>query len=255
MKKLQCFCTIKRVLQRSIAMICMACVIPTSLQAQIAQKSDDYSLNRNPNNYSIATPNAATFNKYMDSPVDLYSGTAQVNIPVYTLKDGSVDLPISLSYATSGIKVNEEASWVGLGWMLDVGGCITRKVIGEIDCYNPEPYYKNVMAAYEQTGKLSNTTHIKGPWSSDMRLAMDWFLTEPSMRKAHYEGRFNPDVFCYSCPDGKGRFVIDSRNDSIYLLDRREDVKIEMMTERSFSKGQVVDALGSRLKGIQVDFP
>ena len=25
MKKLQCFCTIKRVLQRSIAMICMAC--------------------------------------------------------------------------------------------------------------------------------------------------------------------------------------------------------------------------------------
>ena len=112
----------------------------------------------------------------MDSPVDLYSGTAQVNIPVYTLKDGSVELPISLSYATSGIKVNEEAGWVGLGWMLDVGGCITRKVIGEIDCYNPEPYYKNVMAAYEQTGKLSNTTHIKGPWSSDMRLAMDWFL-------------------------------------------------------------------------------
>lgn len=41
MKKLQCFCTIKRVLQRSIAMICMACVIPTSLQAQIAQKSDE----------------------------------------------------------------------------------------------------------------------------------------------------------------------------------------------------------------------
>lgn len=255
MKKLQCFCNIKRVLQRSIAMICMACVIPTSLQAQIAQKSDDYSLNRNPNNYSIATPNAATFNKYMDSPVDLYSGTAQVNIPVYTLKDGSVELPISLSYATSGIKVNEEAGWVGLGWMLDVGGCITRKVIGEIDCYNPEPYYKNVMAAYEQTGKLSNTTHIKGPWSSDMRLAMDWFLTEPSMRKAHYEGRFNPDVFCYSCPDGKGRFVIDSRNDSIYLLDRREDVKIEMTTERSFSKGQVVDALGSRLKGFKLTFP
>ena len=55
------------------------------------------------------------------------------------------------------------------------------------------------MAAYEQTGKLSNTTHIKGPWSSDMRLAMDWFLTEPSMRKAHYEGRFNPDVFCAVC--------------------------------------------------------
>ena len=243
---------LRRLLAVSSILFCASCL---GLRAQSTSSTTDYLLNRTPGDLAIATPNAASFNKFIDNPVELYSGSTQITIPVYTLKDGDVEFPITLSYATSGIKVSEEASWVGLGWMLNAGGYITRHVIGGIDCYDPQPYFRNVMEAYDKDGTRQQTIHVAGTWSQQMREAMDWFLTEPSRRKTQREGRYNPDVFSYSCPDGSGRFVIDSRNDSIYLLDRREDVKIEVLTDRSSIIGEVIDGFGSRLVGFELTFP
>lgn len=193
-----------RMLKRCVfIMASFICMAATGADAQITTKENDYLLNRNPDNLSIAAPNAASFNRYEHNPIDLYSGTSRIDLPLHTLKDGAIELPIRLSYGTSGIKVNEEASWVGLGWTLNVGGYINRVVIGQADGYENGSYYSNVMDAYDKDRVLTNTDHIKGPWSLKMRESMDWFLTEPSMRKTPYEGRYNPDVFYYSCPDGK----------------------------------------------------
>lgn len=235
--------------------LCLLCTVTTLTQAQITQKSDDYSLNRNPDNYGIATPNAAVFNRYTDNPVDLYSGNARIEIPVYTLKDGCVEIPIRLTYATSGIKVNEEAGWTGLGWSLEAGGFITRQVVGQIDCYSNQPYYKKVTDECDRIAGGRALDYVTGYWGMAMRDTMDWFLCEPIQRKAYREGRFNPDIFTYSCPDGNGRFVIDSRDNSICLLDRREDVKIEAETDRGNVLGQVINPYGAYLVGFRVTFP
>lgn len=234
--------------------LCLLCTVTTLAQAQITQKSDDYSLNRNPDNYGIATPNAAVFNRYTDNPVDLYSGNARIEIPVYTLKDGCVEIPIRLTYATSGIKVNEEAGWTGLGWSLEAGGFITRQVVGQIDCYSDQPYYKKVTDECDRIAGRQAVHYVVNPWGMAMRDSMDWFLLDPIQRKAHREGRFNPDIFTYSCPEGNGRFVIDSRDNSICLLDRREDVKIEMETDSGFSIGQSISS-GRCLVGFRLTFP
>lgn len=242
---------IKRCVFIMASFICMAA---TGADAQITTKENDYLLNRNPDNLSIAAPNAASFNRYEHNPIDLYSGTSRIDLPLHTLKDGAIELPIRLSYGTSGIKVNEEASWVGLGWTLNVGGYINRVVIGQADGYENGPYYSNVMDAYDKDRILTNTDHIKGPWSLKMRESMDWFLTEPSMRKTPYEGRYNPDVFYYSCPDGSGRFIIDSRDNSVYILDRTENVKIELDIYKN-GQGLLVDGSGGRLNGFRMTFP
>src|SRR5580698_7637476 len=70
-------------------------------------------------NVSIASPTAASLGKYGDFPVSYNTGLPQISIPIYTVKAGSLSLPISLSYHASGLKVQEEASWVGAGWSLN----------------------------------------------------------------------------------------------------------------------------------------
>src|SRR5690348_14728300 len=71
---------------------------------------------------SIASPNAASLGKYGDIPVSYHTGLPQISIPIYTIESGSLKLPISLSYHASGLKVQEQASWVGAGWALNAGG-------------------------------------------------------------------------------------------------------------------------------------
>ena len=65
------------------------------------------------------SPTAAAFTKYGNIPVSYYNGLPNINIPLYELADRDIKIPISLSYHASGIKVSEEASWVGLGWALN----------------------------------------------------------------------------------------------------------------------------------------
>lgn len=64
---------------------------------------------------------------------DLFTGTVNVNVPIYDFNKDGLDLGISLNYNTLGIQVDQLASSVGLGWTLNAGGAITRKVNGVED--------------------------------------------------------------------------------------------------------------------------
>src|ERR1700745_404186 len=76
------------------------------------------------------SPTSQAFQKYGDIPVSAYTGIPDISIPLYTAKFRDISVPISLSYHASGIKVSEEASQVGLGWVLNAGGNITRNIVG-----------------------------------------------------------------------------------------------------------------------------
>ena len=81
------------------------------------------------------TPEAAAFKKYGEESVNEYTGTADISVPLYTIKCKDVEIPLVLRYDASGIKVEQEASWVGLGWNLMVGGCINYVCAGGHDRY------------------------------------------------------------------------------------------------------------------------
>ncbi|SDI61399.1 hypothetical protein SAMN05421846_110131 [Chryseobacterium taeanense] len=58
--------------------------------------------------------NAYQLSKVSDIPMDLYRGKANISIPIYSIGLGGLNIPISISYNTGGIKLNEQASTVGL---------------------------------------------------------------------------------------------------------------------------------------------
>lgn len=65
------------------------------------------------------TPNTYNFLKQGEVKIDEYTGSNHYEIELYNLKNNDIEIPITLKYTSSnGIKVTEEASWVGLGWNL-----------------------------------------------------------------------------------------------------------------------------------------
>ncbi len=79
------------------------------------------------------SPEVAGFMRYGSYPVNLAVGIPDITIPIYTIESGSLIFPITLSYHLGGIKVNDIASWVGLGWSLNANGYINRTLKGRPD--------------------------------------------------------------------------------------------------------------------------
>jgi hypothetical protein len=84
-------------------------------------------------NFIPPSPEIQAFQKYGDIPVGIYNGIPNISIPIYTVKFRDISVPISLSYHSSGIKVAEDASRVGLGWVLNAGGMLSRNIMGADD--------------------------------------------------------------------------------------------------------------------------
>ncbi len=63
-------------------------------------------------------PSVSEFDIYGNIPVKASLGEVNISVPLYVINQDEVSIPISLLYNTKGIKVDQEASWVGLGWDL-----------------------------------------------------------------------------------------------------------------------------------------
>jgi len=79
------------------------------------------------------TPESAGFEKYGAAQVNEFTGTSSISVPIYTLSSRFLKAPITLAYQATGIRVSQEASWVGLGWDLIAGGRITVETRGTAD--------------------------------------------------------------------------------------------------------------------------
>jgi YD repeat-containing protein len=86
------------------------------------------------------SPEAAALAKYADIPVSMYSGTPNISIPLYTVQEHGLSLPVSMSYHGSGNKVETVAPRTGLGWALNAGGVVTRSVRGWPDEWSPNGF-------------------------------------------------------------------------------------------------------------------
>jgi hypothetical protein len=76
------------------------------------------------------SPNSAGLVRSANIQVGHYTGVPSISIPLGALGGKGVSMPVSLDYHASGIKVQDVASSVGLGFNLVAGGAITRVVRG-----------------------------------------------------------------------------------------------------------------------------
>ncbi len=188
------------------------------------------------------TPNAGSLGKYGDIPVSHHTGVPNISIPIYTIKEGPLSLPISLSYHSSGIKVDEVASWVGLGWSLNAGGMISRTVIGGPDEGGAGSgsgstervgwgWYKNGGIPPELLDPSLCDSHYANPnqgviWNDN---PYPYPCKNYSMEAATGVSDTEPDLFTFNFPEGSGKFIFD-KNGKAHTIPW-EDFHIEPINE------------------------
>lgn len=79
------------------------------------------------------SPDAGHLGTYGELTVSKATGAADISIPIISLQEGGISIPITLSYQSAGLRVDERPSWVGMGWILSTGGVITRTMRGRCD--------------------------------------------------------------------------------------------------------------------------
>lgn len=89
------------------------------------------------NNVIPPDPISAQFQKYLGHSVSHATGTPDISVPLYTMQASGVQIPFSLKYDATGIKVNQAVGIIGYGWSLYPGFKITRTIMGSPDDVSP----------------------------------------------------------------------------------------------------------------------
>ena len=158
------------------------------------------------------SPQAASLARYGEYPVSHATGVPDITIPIYTVSLGNFSLPVSISYHASGIKLNDVASTVGLGWALNAGGAISRQVEGSSDLKYPESLndnfgrsynnhfknYDNLKAEVERAAKDGGVELLQ-----TMALTPEKSMYDTASDRYVYNFAGKTGVFRYSYEDGK----------------------------------------------------
>ncbi|PRD44980.1 hypothetical protein [Sphingobacterium haloxyli] len=140
----------------------------------------------------IKVPVSSELFRYASYPVSNFTGVPDIQVPLYELNFSDFDLPISLSYHGSGHKVDDIASWVGLGWSLQAGGVITRIVNGAPDEELSAGIFRNPIKTSADVAQLSDEQ-------------AQIYFEDVLRRKIDTE----PDAFYYNFLGMSGKFFLD----------------------------------------------
>lgn len=178
--------------------------------------------------------NAQAFMRYGEIPVDYSTGVPNIEIPIYTVEEKKIKIPISISYHASGIKVNDVASEVGLGWVLNAGGIVSRTVFGAKDeLINGQRYFKTAR-------QLRDTLNAVGDYydkSSNCYPKIRWF--EEYMLNSFPNEDPISDRFFYKLPgSASGVFRCSYLSDSIITLPYRP-LKIQKIVSNAPLKPEI----------------
>lgn len=166
------------------------------------------------------TPNAMKMTDFYSQRPGMYTGTAKISISLYSIDFDGWELPLTLNYNATGIRTNEEASEVGLGWSLNATGIISRTIRGTDDLFpgsstdGHEGYvYNDVPVTFSMGFDDRDPDGFPDDSSYYAHLVNDYPDTEPDI--------FNYNFFGYS-----GSFVLSQKvatNGTIGIVKITED--------------------------------
>ncbi len=172
----------------------------------------------------ILSPNATGMQQFGDMSMNYFQGTPNISVPVYSLKSGSITLPVSLSYNKDIVKAGKVPGWVGAGWTLNCGGIITRTVNGKPDEYMEKTSsYEGFIEAGANT---VNPESSRDFYSSKLTTYYSFAYDEPGSGIGNHLD-LSADEFRYNILGHSGRFYYST--DGWVVMPDDGEVKVECL--------------------------
>ncbi|MPS74112.1 MAG: hypothetical protein E2590_13335, partial [Chryseobacterium sp.] len=156
------------------------------------------------------SPEAYSLGKYGNSEIGEFTGSPNINIPLFNFISGGISSGISLSYTSNGLKVDEKEGDTGLGWDFIAGGVINRVVRGKDDF---------------------TFTKLQAPENFENG------ASNPAIAQFFYDGgnkRYDTedDLFSFSAGELSGQFIINEKNGISFLS--KSDVKVDILIDDEY---------------------
>jgi hypothetical protein len=186
---------------------------------------------------NIQSPDVAALGKYGTYEVNLNTGSPNISIPLHTIAENGISVPISISYDASGFIPNKQPGVVGQDWNLSAGGAITRIVNERAD----ETYdLANVNNAFHVNigylHGLRNPSTYPRRTTEEIRSIQFFNLPlpppdNPSIVNFNVPGHevkyeYEPDIFSFNFLGHSGNFFVDNNGDVRVVSDRNYKVDL-----------------------------
>jgi YD repeat-containing protein len=138
-------------------------------------------------------------------PVNMVTGAPSLNIPLCSVSDGTLSVPVIAYYSSSGMRPSDTPSELGLQWGLSAGGSITQLVRSG----------NNILFISPIAHCIDNEATIVNP--------DEHFLNGASNGKFDIE----PDIFSVNAPGLSCDFMLEG--DTGFILLTKSNIKIEYL--------------------------
>lgn len=171
---------------------------------------------------TVLSPNATNFQLFGEIPISFYTGTANIEVPLYTIQEGPLSVPISLNYHASGFRPDQHPGWVGQGWNLSVGGVINRSINDLPDEYDDPTTggYALQRGFYFTHGLLD-----VADWNTNTRIRALGSETDRGVPK--YISDTEPDEFSFSFMGYSGKFYLDHKG--VWQVQSDKPLKVTLL--------------------------
>ncbi|WP_374172801.1 hypothetical protein [Flavobacterium tructae] len=156
-----------------------------------------------PKEIPMSSDNAVALKNAGDIPVNLFTGQANINIPLTILKNGPLEVNVSVNYESSGVKLASKPTWVGLNWFLLAGGVINRNENIKFDEYS-----------FQRQGYLDNYSALS---------ASNWNTSDflNTLNRSTNSNAIAPDEFSFNFNGMSGSFFLN--HDGRWIVKSKSD--------------------------------
>ena len=203
-----------------------------------------------------STPDVAPFEKYGNIPVSKYNGLTGISIPIYSINLDGKQIPIEIAYQGGGVQVEQEASRVGLGWMLNAGGVIIQQIVDKDDFaklnVNGATISHEIMPLPTE-GSYAGDYLEEYEYGYDINILNNYDIADDEIfgysKWFQYKETIDigRDIFSINMAGLSGKFIIPVDND----INIRSNTSVKMLNNLRYKISFMWDTYGN-INGIQV---